>query len=340
MNAIISIAEGLLITRFTSMTSINKDRSTTFLIIYAIIQSLLSYSAFYFNLDSVISTVIIVSCYVIFSYKGTFASLANSAFLGFTLNLLILIANGSTILISYAIRFISNIEIPYSVMLIISKILLLLLVEISGRMIQNHAYYTNSKISLFNLSILLLTSLYSLLFDGFFKSSIKTHYFLANVIIFSLLVIVIYKLFDNQKQSIIAQANHRLLQNEIEFLKKNYKNLISNENETRKMRHNNKHFLLLLKEYSKAKDLENIEKALNNQLDNLDNLKYSINTGNESINLIISHYLPLNQRDIFQHVPITSRKPVKPDSNGVPGFLPFGEVPVSWRIPAHLDGRE
>ena len=86
MNAIISIAEGLLITRFTSMTSINKDRSTTFLIIYAIIQSLLSYSAFYFNLDSVISTVIIVSCYVIFSYKGTFASLANSAFLGFTLN--------------------------------------------------------------------------------------------------------------------------------------------------------------------------------------------------------------------------------------------------------------
>ena len=113
MNAIISIAEGLLITRFTSMTSINKDRSTTFLIIYAIIQSLLSYSAFYFNLDSVISTVIIVSCYVIFSYKGTFASLANSAFLGFTLNLLILIANGSTILISYAIRFILNIEIHY-----------------------------------------------------------------------------------------------------------------------------------------------------------------------------------------------------------------------------------
>lgn len=40
MNAIISIAEGLLITRFTSMTSINKDRSTTFLIIYAIVQSL------------------------------------------------------------------------------------------------------------------------------------------------------------------------------------------------------------------------------------------------------------------------------------------------------------
>lgn len=48
----------------------------------------------------------------------------------------------------------------------------------------------------------------------------------------------------------------------------------------------------------------------------------------------------INQRGIFQHVPITSRKPVKPDSNGVPGFLPFGEVPVSWRIPAHLDGRE
>lgn len=293
MNAIISIAEGLLITRFTSMTSINKDRSTTFLIIYAIIQSLLSYSAFYFNLDSIVSTAIIVSCYTIFCYNGTFASLANSAFLGFTLNLLILIANGSTILISYAIQFISNVEIPYSVMLIISKVLLLLSVEISGKMIQNEACYMNSKISLFNLSICLLTSVYSLLFDGYFNSSIKIHYFLANIVILSSLVIVIYKLFDNQKQSMIAQTNHKLLQNEIEFQKKNYKNLISNENETRKMRHNNKHFLLLLKEYSKAKDLENIEKTLDNQLDHLENLKYFINTGNESINLIVSHYLPL-----------------------------------------------
>lgn len=33
--------------------------------------------------------------------------------------------------------------------------------------------------------------------------------------------------------------------------------------------------------------------------------------------------LSLNQRDIFQHVPITSRKPVMPDSKGVPGFFAF-----------------
>lgn len=34
-------------------------------------------------------------------------------------------------------------------------------------------------------------------------------------------------------------------------------------------------------------------------------------------------YISLNQRDIFQHVPITSRKPVMPDSKGVPGFFAF-----------------
>lgn len=39
--------------------------------------------------------------------------------------------------------------------------------------------------------------------------------------------------------------------------------------------------------------MENIEKTLDNQLDHLENLKYFINTGNESINLIVSHYLPL-----------------------------------------------
>lgn len=33
--------------------------------------------------------------------------------------------------------------------------------------------------------------------------------------------------------------------------------------------------------------------------------------------------IPINQRDIFQHVPITSRKPVMPDSKGVPGFFAF-----------------
>lgn len=40
-----------------------------------------------------------------------------------------------------------------------------------------------------------------------------------------------------------------------------------------------------------------------------------------TLNIIIS--IIINQRDIFQHVPITSRKPVKPDSKGFPGFFAF-----------------
>lgn len=48
----------------------------------------------------------------------------------------------------------------------------------------------------------------------------------------------------------------------------------------------------------------------------------------------------VNQRDIFQHVPIIFRKPVKPDSMGVPGFSPFGDVHMSFRIPPRLDARE
>lgn len=48
----------------------------------------------------------------------------------------------------------------------------------------------------------------------------------------------------------------------------------------------------------------------------------------------------INQRDIFQHVPIIFRKPVKPDSMGVPGFSPFGDVHMSFRIPPRLDARE
>lgn len=48
----------------------------------------------------------------------------------------------------------------------------------------------------------------------------------------------------------------------------------------------------------------------------------------------------INQRDIFQHVPIIFQKPVKPDSMGVPGFSPFGDVHMSFRIPPRLDARE
>ena len=51
-------------------------------------------------------------------------------------------------------------------------------------------------------------------------------------------------------------------------------------------------------------------------------------------------FLFINQRDIFQHVPIIFRKPVKPDSMGVPGFSPFGDVHMSFRIPPRLDARE
>lgn len=51
-------------------------------------------------------------------------------------------------------------------------------------------------------------------------------------------------------------------------------------------------------------------------------------------------YFSVNQRDIFQHVPIIFQKPVKPDSMGVPGFSPFGDVHMSFRIPPRLDARE
>lgn len=56
--------------------------------------------------------------------------------------------------------------------------------------------------------------------------------------------------------------------------------------------------------------------------------------------LILLMIFNLNQRDIFQHVPIIFRKPVKPDSMGVPGFSPFGDVHMSFRIPPRLDARE
>lgn len=58
------------------------------------------------------------------------------------------------------------------------------------------------------------------------------------------------------------------------------------------------------------------------------------------LSYIKSAIILINQRDIFQHVPIIFQKPVKPDSMGVPGFSPFGDVHMSFRIPPRLDARE
>lgn len=61
------------------------------------------------------------------------------------------------------------------------------------------------------------------------------------------------------------------------------------------------------------------------------------------VETVLSHItdkISKNQRDIFQHVPIIFQKPVKPDSMGVPGFSPFGDVHMSFRIPPRLDARE
>lgn len=293
MNLLISIVEGFLIARFTSMTAINKNRKNAALLIYILVQCTFSYLAYLFNFNSFISTFIIIFNYTLFSFNNTLNSLTNSIFLGSTLNLLILIANSSTLIMDYAIHYFFNVHLHFYIMLIISKLLLWLLVETIGRLIQRNTHYNNSKINLFNLSVLLVTFLYSLLFDGYFNKIIKIQYFLCNIVILSLLVIVIYKLFENQKNNLIAISNQKLLEKEIEFQKNNYQKIISNENETRKIRHNYKHLLLMLKEYTENNDLESIENTLNKQLKNIDDLKYSINTGNESINFIISHYLPL-----------------------------------------------
>lgn len=66
----------------------------------------------------------------------------------------------------------------------------------------------------------------------------------------------------------------------------------------------------------------------------------SRNTGIQPALQRAGRSLKINQRDIFQHVPIIFRKPVKPDSMGVPGFSPFGDVHMSFRIPPRLDARE
>lgn len=324
INLLISIIEGLLISRFTWNTAINKKKSISFLLVYIIFQCTFSYLAYFFNFSSFISTIIIISSVMLYNYNKTINSLTNSLFLGFTLNILILIANSSTLVFDYFINFTFNIHIPFQILLIISKIILWIISELVSRFIKHNSHYNNSKINIFNLAILLLTILYASIFDGYFKQLINTQYFLTNVIVLSFLVAVICKLFENQKEFLEQQANQELLKKELDFQKTNIKNILKSENETRKMRHNSKHTLLLLKEYANKKDLSNINKVLNEQINNISNLNQTIHTGNDSINFILFHYLPLIKEKNIEL--ICNYFEIEPSISKLDFYIIFGNI--------------
>lgn len=171
---------------------------------------------------------------------------------------------------------------------LLSAGILLVLIEILGDSLADNSY-----INVFALYIALVLSLYVLFFYGYAKEYINGYLMFASICMFSILALIMNYLFKNQRENLEEKRKNEILNKELSFNRQNIEKLLNNEIETRRIRHNLRHFILLIKEYIKNNDINQIDILIDNQLNHIDELGCNIKTGNDSIDLILSYYLPI-----------------------------------------------
>ena len=114
---------------------------------------------------------------------------------------------------------------------------------------------------------------------------------IIELLLITVLIIVIYRLID--KIASIEKDNYSIkLYNEaLKYSQKNYEQINNSIIEVKKIKHDMNHFLLMLIDYYKDGEYEKINKSLQSQLSLVNQGNYNINTGNNSLDLIISSRL-------------------------------------------------
>ena len=110
------------------------------------------------------------------------------------------------------------------------------------------------------------------------------------IVLITILVMLFYQMVNRilsiEKENYLVKLNNE----ELKFNKKNYENIITHMNEIRKIKHDMNHMLLSLLDDCEKKDYESLHNHINNQLHRI-NETQTINTGNASLNLILSSQL-------------------------------------------------
>lgn len=111
------------------------------------------------------------------------------------------------------------------------------------------------------------------------------------IVLVSCLVFLIYKMVN--KVISIEKENYtmKLHNEELKFNQKNYHQIVDSMQEIRKIKHDMNHFLLLLLDYCKTKEYDKIKSNLIDKLELINDSNSFIDTGNQSLNLILSSHI-------------------------------------------------
>lgn len=196
-------------------------------------------------------------------------------------------------LISYEVIF------PISYTIYLSDILLLIILLSTAKLFKSYLFnikeYTIFYVAIHIVLILLYLSYLITIFkkgELLIESSIE-------IFLISSLVFLIYKMIS--KVVTVEKENYfiKLHNKELKFNQKNYTNIVSNINEIRKIKHDMNHFLLLLLDFCKNKEYDKIKTTLMQQLKLINDSNSIINTGNQSLNLILSSQIEkINKENI------------------------------------------
>lgn len=196
-------------------------------------------------------------------------------------------------LISYEVIF------PISYTIYLSDILLFIILLSTTKLFKSYLYkireYTIFYVAIHIVLILLYLSYLITIFkkgELLIESSIE-------IFLISSLVLLIYKMVS--KVVTVEKENYfiKLHNEELKFNQKNYTNIVHSINEIRKIKHDMNHFLLLLLDYCKNKEYDKIKTTLTQQLKLINDSNSIIDTGNQSLNLILSSQIEkINKENI------------------------------------------
>lgn len=199
-------------------------------------------------------------------------------------------------LISYEVIF----PIYYTIYL--SDILLLILLLCTVKLFKIYLFkireYTVFYVAIHIILILLFLSYLITIFkkgELLIESSIE-------IFLITVLVFLIYKMIS--KVLLVEKENYliKLHNEELRFNQKNYDNIVNSIHEIKKIKHDMNHLLLLLLDYCENKNYEKIHNVLVSQLKFLNDAYFLIDTGNQSLNLILSSQISKIKKENIEFI--------------------------------------